>query len=249
MPELEDRLRTALNTMADDLTASDGARDELRRRLDSRRRSRGRAPALAAAAAAVVLAAVAVPIALDRDQGGPGGLTGPAGRAPTSLTTAPPESTEPWEDDWPGYVLPPMSIPLGDPPEDPYLAIAVKEDGAYCWLLLEPGRESPDSPEWCEPNPDLSRDVVASRSASAIAKDLGAPDDLVTRLDDVLVFYAREDVHQLTVRRGDGSETKAPVIAGGPGFMYCTVDFEGPTDGFGYTAYDIDGNVLVEAIT
>jgi hypothetical protein len=197
----------------------------------------------------VVLAAVAVPIALDRDQGGPGGLTGPAGRAPTSLTTSPPGSTEPWEHDWPGYVIPPMSIPLGEPSEGPYLAVTVKETGDYCWLLLEPGRESPDSPEWCEPIPDLSQDVVASRSPSAIATDLGAPDDLVAGLDDVLIFYAREDVHQLTVRRGDGSETKPPAISGGRGFRYFTFDFEGPTDGFGYTAYDIDGNVLVEAIT
>lgn len=252
MPEVEDRLRAALSAIADEVPTSIHARAELDRRLAAGRRHR-RVPVWAAAAAAVVVAgAVAVPVALNRDQP-PSGLGSTT--APPEVTTSPPESTDLRDLPWP-YRTPRSAIAWhGEGAAFREFMVAMNHDGEVCYVL-EGRYEHPVTLEdRCEPLPDWGPDhFVESRALHDV--DLLMPSPVRDQLADRLVFLLAPEVARLVVRRADGSELAVWTMYNeevgvteveGQGFVLA--DFAGPYEGFGYTAYDGEGNVLEEAIT
>jgi hypothetical protein len=254
MPEIEDRLRAALDILADEVPRSIHARAELDRRLAGRGRRR-RVPVWAAAAAVVVVAgAVAVPVLLNRGQP-PSDRLGLTKESP-SLTTSPPESTNLRDIPWP-YRTPRSPIAWNDEEGAAFreLHVAISDDGEFCYVL-EGRYENPVTREdECEPLPEWGPGhFVESRSLRDV--ELAMPATIRDQLADRLVFLVASEVTRLTVRRGDGSvlplwsrwDQQVGVTAiEGQGFALA--DFAGPYDGFGYTAYDSAGDVLEEVIT
>ncbi|OLF11355.1 hypothetical protein [Actinophytocola xanthii] len=238
MPELEDRLRAALTTMAEDVPESRDPRGDLDRRLAASRRSRHRLPTLAAAAAATVaLAGVVAPVALDR------GDPVRAGQAPSTST----ESREDWRAEWPGFATPPLPLPLGREPESGLrLGLAYLENAEVGWLLYELGEPGPHPPQWREPMAglDLERAVLAPRSPLEMATQLEAPPDLLAELEGLVVVFARDDVASMTARRGAGTPARIPSMLDGLSGKHFLFDLDGPVDGAVFTAHDARGDVL-----
>ncbi|OLF04265.1 hypothetical protein BLA60_41590 [Actinophytocola xinjiangensis] len=251
MPDIEDRLRCALHDLADEVPTTPDARAGLTRRLTGRPRS----PVWAAAAAAVVVAAaVAVPVALSGNSPPTTGI-GTGGAAP-SVTTSPPESTNLGDIPWP-YRTPRSSIGWsGEGAPFRQFMVAINHDGEVCYVLEGRYENPPTLEDTCEPMPAWGiAHVVESRALGHV--DLPMPAAVRAELTDRMVFLLAPEVARLDVRRADGSLlpawTRYDQLVGvapvekGRGFVFA--DFAGPTEGFGYTAYDSAGNVLEEAIT
>lgn len=239
MPDLENRLRASLTILADEVPSSLDARAELDRRLAVRRRTHGRAQVLAAAAAVVVVAGVAVPIALnqgpDRSGVSPATSQGP----PTG--SEPPASLD--------YLEAPTPISsAGAGAELRHLALGLSRDSRLCFVVLD-ADERPITDPVCEPMPTWSADhVVESRSLAELATRLPMPPVLEQEVADQLVFVTAPQVVRLDVVSGDGT----PVNPSGgwtSAYYWSLADFDGPSEGFGYAAYDIDNNLLEQAIT
>lgn len=239
MPDIEDRLRATLATLADEVPGSTGARAELDRRLTARRRTRGRTPILAAAAAAVVIAGVAVPIALDQEPDR-SGLT-PATSQDRPTASAPPVTSD--------YLEPPYPITsAGEGAELRHLGLGLDRDGRLCFLVLD-ADERPLGGPVCEPLPTWSKDhVVESRSLADLATRLPMPPVLEEAVADQMVFITAPEVVRLDVLDADGTHVNA---TGGwwPQLYWSLADFDGPSDGFSYAAYDIGNKLLEQAIT
>jgi hypothetical protein len=248
MPEIEDRLCTALMTMADEVPTSVHARAELDRRLARGRNRRVPAWAVTAAAVVVVAGAVAVPVVLNRDQP-PSGLG--QGAAPPELTTSPPESVNPADLAWPGHITTPRILVTHGDRESPdfrELTVSLTDDYELCFRVLG-GSETPVGVEpLCEPFPDLGPGhLVETRSLHDL--DLPMPTGLRNEATDHLLFLLAPEVSHLVVRGGDGAEVPPMMGFEGGVWGFAVSDFDGQYEGFGYTAYDIDGNVIEEAIT
>lgn len=229
MPDLEDRLRTALAALADDMAdevaASEDPRAELDRRLAARRRATRRVPALTAAAAAVVLAAVFVPVVATQD----------APPAPGGAAAPPLPSERPSE--------------LGTFTRDggTWRALGYLRGDRYCTVVLPRGVANTARPT-CEPVPTWpegpTRALVLCREVLN-----GDPADDTGTLSRRLVFLTDPRVVSLAVRRGDGTAVTVSELDRNEYAAAFLADFAGPVQGFGYTARDGGGSVLEEAIT
>lgn len=225
MPDLENRLRTALDDLAGEVPASSHPRVELDRRLAARRRR----PllAMAAAAAVVVAVAVAVPVALNRDAPPPADppVASPAPSAPVGL------------------------FELGEFTDDGrrWQALGRLDGDRFCTMVLPVPTEKLGEPV-CEPVPTWPDGPAASLVSSRAPLGERTVDDR-GNLAQRLVFLTDPRVERLAVRRGDGSPVSVVEHGRSAHAAVFFADFAGPTDGFGYTARDAGGNVLEEAIT
>ncbi len=228
MPDIEDRLRTGLATLADEVAPSEDPRAGLERRLTARRRALARRPALTAAAAAVVVAAVFVPVVAGQD------APPSAGPAASSRPTAPAG----------GHELPVLgSVVRGG---DPGSAIGYLQGDRYCTMIMWRGDRT--ARPTCEPVPDWPAVPGGSLVQSRELLN-GDPADDTGILAQRLVFLTDPRVATLTVRRGDGTAVEVTEFDRDEDAAAFLADFAGPPDGFGYTARDGHGTVLEEAIT
>jgi hypothetical protein len=227
MPDIEDRLRTGLATLADEVAPSEDPRAGLERRLTARRRVLARRPALTAAAAAVVVAAVFVPVVAGQD------APPSAGPAASSRPTAPA-----------GEELPTLgTVAHGGRPGT---AIGYLQGGQYCTTIAWSGDRTHRLT--CEPVPDWPAVPGGSLVQSRELLN-GDPADDTGMLAQRLVFLTDPRVATLTVRRGDGTAVAVTELDRDEHAAAFLADFAGPPDGFGYTARDSQGTVLEEAIT
>jgi hypothetical protein len=226
MPDIEDRLRTGLATLADEVAPSEDPRAGLERRLAARRRAIARRPALTAAAAAVVVAAVFVPVVSGQD-------APPVGPAGSSRPTAPP-----------GEELPALgTVARGGRSGN---AIGYLQGAQYCTTIAWHGERTQRLT--CEPVPAWSETPGGSlvQSRELLNSD---PVDDTGMLAHRLVFLTAPRVARLTVRRGDGTAVAVRELDRNEHAAAFLADFAGPPDGFGYTARDAHGTVVEEAIT
>jgi hypothetical protein len=223
MPDIEDRLRTGLATLADDVAPSEDPRAGLERRLAARRRVVARRPALTAAAAAVVVAAVFVPVVAGQD------ASQPAGPAVSSRPTAPGEELRALG-----------SVVRGGTPGN---AIGYLQGDRYCTMIMWLGDRTVRPT--CEPVPAFPGEMLVH------SRELlnGDSTDDTGMLANRLVFLTDPRVATLTVRRGDGTAVTVRELDRNEHAAAFLADFAGPPDGFGYTARDSHGTVVEEAIT
>ncbi len=231
MTDLEDRVRRTLHGMAAEVPRSQHAMADLDRRLA--RRGRGRRPVLVIAAAAVVVAAVAVPVALNR-------ADPPADPpAPHRVATDPP-----------GTAAAPdtasVRVELGqytDENDVPRIAeFSLSADGGeFC---IGPAGATPT----CEPAPTWPTGQQGDRwSTTRQVLGDGTPDS--GPLPGLMVFVTAPHITELEARRHDGMPVQVRELAATDGARYFLAGFGHTTQGFGYTAYDAQGNVVESAIT
>ncbi len=225
MPDVEDRLRTALGALAGEVAPSENPRAELRRRLDARRRAIRRVPALTAAAAAVVLGAVFVPVVASQD--------GPAVVDPHGSAAAP------------AGELPRLGTLVRD--GEPAQALGNLEGDTYCTAVLLRG-DTGTVRMTCEPVPAWPEGPARSLVQSRELLNGDAADD-TGLLANRLVFLTDPRVATLTVRRGDGTPVEVTEFDRNEHAAAFLADFAGPADGFAYTARDREGTILENAIT
>ncbi|MFI7677117.1 hypothetical protein [Actinophytocola sp. NPDC049390] len=227
MNDLEDRLRTGLGELADTVPPSPHARADLDRRLAGG--PRRRVP-LIAAAAAVVVAAVAVPVAVSG--GGPG--SAPVATGPT--TAEPGSST--------GYLVGPVELGrFGD--HSAVLYVREKGRGEEM-CIAEQGPEGPPVPRMCEQVPPTwPAPMGFVLDYSVLGGDV--PDS--GPLPHLMLFVVAPQVHELEVRAALGEPVPLDLVAEVRGARFLLADFGGSKQGFGYTAKDANGTVLVTAIS
>jgi hypothetical protein len=227
MPDIEDRLRTALDALADEVPPSESATAELTSRLSARDRARMRVPVLTAAAAALVLVvgAVVVPI-MTRDNV-------PAGQANRAAPTTS------------GAPLPELGTVVRD--GERLTAVGYLDGRQYCTVLLLRG--SPAGRLSCEPVPAHWPGGPANSLVETRELLNGDPADDAGMLAQRLVFLTDPRVATLTARRGTGTAVRVTELDRNASAALFLADFAGPTEGFGYTARDSAGRVLEEAIT
>lgn len=236
MNDLEDRLRSTLHNMANDVPASQHARADLDRRLAGRGRRR---PLLVAAAAAVVVAAgVAVPVALNRGDGpsGQGVATQPTSVTQTSTTSPLPSSL--------------------------HVIGSFEEDGVHKSVALSVDEGNPGD-TWCAVEV-VPRGQKASREPNCFMVPISWPersfvlpyglfneDDLPNSgpVPNLMVFVTSPQVTTLEVSAGTGGSVSVTKVVARPGATFYVATFPGTSDGWAYTAKDAAGNVLASAIT
>lgn len=236
MPEFEDRLRSGLAALTADAPRPIHPRAELDRRLTARYGTQRRMPILAAAAAAVMIAAVAIPIALNQDSTD-GGL--PPAASQEQQTTAVPSRA-----DVSAYVQRPQPITsAGQGADQVHLGMGLNRDSRLCFLALD-ADEHPISDAVCEPTPTWSADhMVESRSLSDVTAGLTIPSALDHEIADQMVFITAPEVIRLDITKDNGTPVN-PTGGWWPQLYWSLADFDGPADGFGYAAYDINDNLL-----
>jgi hypothetical protein len=242
MPDVEERLRDALTTLAGEVPKSPAARAELDRRLNTRHRG-PRTMLLAAAAAVVVLGAVFVPIALSGDD--------PVHTPPAATPTTSP-STSTGSGFSPATASPVMEIAgAGMGPDAWSLHLFEEVDtGRFCFVVLV-GHEWDGEPLCFAPPTFTGTGMVQTRSLVEMTESMDLPPVLRAELETRLLFFARPEVAALTVRSGDGREhasVTSLVRAGDPLSIFLAT-FVGTYEGFAYTAKDRDGTVVEQAIT
>ncbi len=229
MNDLEDRLRTSLGALADTVPESPHARADLDQRLAGGPRRR---VLLMAAAAAVVVAAAAVPVAMSG--GGPG--TAPVATEPASTEAA----------SSPDYLAGPVELGRFGPYRAVLYVLAKGSGEDMC--VAEEGPERPQGLDLrCEQVPSswpakpmgwvLERSVLGGNTP-----DSGP-------LPHLMLFVVAPQVHELEVRAGGGDPVPLELVAQTRGAKFYLADFGGSKQGFGYTAKDVNGTVLVNAIT
>jgi hypothetical protein len=227
MPDIEDRLRSGLATLADEVAPSEDPRAGLARRLTARRRALARRPALTAAAAAVVVAAVFVPVVAGQD------APPSAGPAGSNRPTAPPAEEMPTLG----------TVTQGGRSGN---AIGYLQGGQYCTTIAWRGDRTHRLT--CEPVPTWPEGPGGSLVQSRELLN-GDPADDTGMLAQRLVFLTDPRVATLTVRRGDGIAVPVTELDRNEHAAEFLADFAGPPDGFGYTARDAHGTILEDAIT
>ena len=228
MPDIEDRLRTALDALADEVPPSERATAELTSRLSARRRADRRVPVLTAAAAALVVlvvGAVVVPI-MTRDNV-------PAGQGNQAAPTTS------------GAPLPELGTVVRD--GETLTAVGYLDGRQYCTVLLLRG--SPAGRLSCEPVPAHWPGGPANSLVETRELLNGDPADDAGMLAQRLVFLTDPRVATLTARRGTGTAVRVTELDRNASAALFLADFAGPTEGFGYTARDSAGRVLEDAIT
>jgi hypothetical protein len=225
MMDLEDRLRGTFNDMADELPPSGNPRGDLERRLAGRGQQRWRTPALVAAAAAVV-AAVAVPVM----------VFGGSGTIPVGSGTT--QSAEP-------------TSQSQEPDDGRQVLAGGNNDVGTNWTVYA----IPGGAEFCT-------EVDPATAESCSQAQFGVPPEghvvLTFAMEPadgqtaskLLPFVTAPEVAELLVRDHAGEQVTVAKLASGEGEPSLFVaEFDGPTDGFGYTAKDANGTVLEEALT
>jgi hypothetical protein len=255
MNDLEDRLRSGLHDLAETVPPSPHPRADLERRLARGRR--WRTPVLvtaAAAAAAVVLAIVVIPGAVGgRKQ--TGDVTTPMLPPPTSRTAAtPPE------------------IGGSGTEKDPWVLARVTEGGiekdAVFWLTGSTGNSGwcmrwravdPDDqpslpgPE-CDPLPATWPTGPPGGGPGMHVLQTEVLSNYLARtgpLQNLMVFITSPTIAKLDVQHGDGSTLTSVRELGrdDDGVTFYLADFGDTAAGFGWTAWDAQGNVVENAIT
>lgn len=232
MPELEDRLRTALATLADEPPASPRPRAELDRRVAARRRTRRRVPALAAVAAAVVIA-VAVPVAVNQQ-------APVAGQTPATSASRPPALPE--------LVAGPFELGRFTTSDGPRQAFGYLRETRYCTVVVPGGAPLDGATFTCEPVPTWPSGPANSLVQSRWPINGDATHD-TGPLPNQLLFLADPQVATLTARRGDGTEVAVSTLGRTEHVVAFLADFGASTLGFGYTARDGSGAILEEGLT
>jgi hypothetical protein len=229
MNDLEDRLRESLHDLAGTVPPSAHPRADLDRRLASGPRRRG---VLMAAAAAVVVAAVAVPVAVSGGGGGDG-TAPPATTPPTTATRLP------------GYLAGPVELGrFGD--HSAVLYVRKKGGGAEMCVAEQAPQGTPVRDPECEPLPRSWPDTMGYVHTRAVLGG-NAPDS--GPLPHLMLFVVGPQVHELEVQAAYGEPVPLEVVAETLGARVYLADFGGSSQGFGYTAKDARGTVLVTAIT
>ena len=223
MPDIEERLRTALGALADEVEPAEDPRAELARRLDARRRP-GRVPAIAAAVTAA--AAIVVAVVFLRDTGHPD----------VAATDAPGGAT--------GVRLAELGTVTRD--GETLRALGYLQGGRYCTMVL--ARDDRTGRPTCEPVPAWPDGQTGMLVQSREVLN-GDPADDTGMFAHRLVFLTDPRVATLAVRRGDGTAARVTELDRDDHAAAFLADFAGPSDGFGYTAVDADGKVLEQAIT
>jgi hypothetical protein len=225
MPDIEERLRGALRTLADEVEPAADPRAELARRVGVRRRRAGRVPAVAAA----VTAAAAVVAAVTFLSGAPR----PAAPAQTTTPTTPA-----------GEQLADLGTVVRG--GESLRAVGYLQGDRYCTMLLSRGVRT--HRPTCEPVPAWpdGRTGLLVQTREVLNGD---PADDTGMFAHRLLFLTDPRVATLTVRRGDGAPAAVTELDRDEHAGAFLADFAGPADGFGYTALDADGKVLEEGIT
>ncbi|MGB3440224.1 MAG: hypothetical protein WBA97_15875 [Actinophytocola sp.] len=245
MNDLDQRLRYTLHELADTVPPSDNAKGDLERRLADRRGIRG--PALVAAAAATVVAAVGVviPLAVHHDAPAP-----PAAEEKNDGLVWSPDY------DWVRADAGPHVLGTFARNGENVDAVAWVLDGQLCvaeghHVGVGGSTTRPPAaivntscftvPAW-PTGPRNSTHVETRAVLSDGAIESGPVPGLMLLLTD-------PKVEVLTVRSGDGSPVSVRELDRSGTLNLFLADFAGSTQGFGYTAYDADGNVVESAIT
>jgi hypothetical protein len=223
MPDIEERLRTALDTLADEFAPASDPRAGLARRVDARRRRAGRVPA--AAAAITAAAAVVVVVAFQ-----PPSTRHPAARARAAAPT--------------GEQLPDLGTVVRG--GETLHASGYLLGDRFCTVVLAPADRT--ARPTCEPVPTWPDGQTSSLVQSREVLN-GDPADDTGMLAKRLVFLTDPRVATLTVRRADSIAVVVTELDRNDDAAVFLADFAGPPDGFGYTARAADGKVLEEAIT
>jgi hypothetical protein len=234
MNHLDDRLRTTLDELAGTVPPSPHARADLERRLA---RGGRRRPLLAVAAAAVVVAAVTVSVALNRQSSHV--ATGPGAGVTTTTVLPGGELTGP--------------IELGRFTNDgiekkAVLVVTAQNDGQHWCVDVQPGGPVFPLVGFC----DIVRgwpDSAEEGSLMQTQSVLGSGPDNEGPLPNLLLFVTSPKIATLEVSAGDGRPVTVDRLAMTPEAGFYLADFGGTSAGFGYTAKDAAGNVLVTAIT
>lgn len=225
MPDIEERLRTALSTLTDELPPATDPRAELARRIVGRTRRRGRLPAITAAVTAAAAVVAAVTFLPDTRQ------------SDTPANTAAPTRTS-------GEQLAELGTVMRG--GETLRAIGYLLGDRYCTMVIARG-EATGTPT-CEPVPTWPEGPGGSLVQSRELLN-GDPADDTGMLANRLVFLTDPRVSTLTVRRGSGTTVVVTVLDRNEHAALYLADFAGPPDGFGYTARAADGKLLEEAIT
>jgi hypothetical protein len=222
MPDIEERLRTALDTVASEVAPTTDARADLERRLDRRRRIRRIGAASTAASVVAIVLGVFVPVVASQDV------------AP--VTTAPPTAARGTQHELGTLVQDGESL----------RAVGYLRGAEYCTTLLPRGERT--GRPTCEPVPTWPQGPADSlvQSRELLNSD---PADDTGMLANRLVFLTDPRVTTLTVRRGDGSVVAVTRFARNEHAAAFLADFAGSPDGFGYTARDAAGKIVEEALT
>lgn len=186
MPEIEDRLRASLDTLANEVPPTSHARIQLYRRLGARRR-RPR-PFLAAAAVLAVMAAVFVPIALS----GGDGSTPPATRSSTATTTQ--EVTKET-----GLAV--FGVGGAGTGPNAWGLVLVKDvvGDRFCFIMREGDDWNGD--QLCFAPPTFTGDqLVIVRNVAEMTEDMEMPPVVREGLPHAYLFFTRPPVTQMTVR-------------------------------------------------
>jgi hypothetical protein len=226
MSDIEERLRTGLAVLADEVAPTDEPRAELDRRLGARRRAARRAPVIVATAAAAAVVAVFTPIVASQD---PPSAGAPAGSKPTTSAVA---------------ELPLLGTLVRG--GETVRAVGYLDADQYCTALAQPGDKNVTLS--CEPVPTWPEGPNKSFVQSREVLNSNAADD-TGMLAHRLVFLTDPQVATLAVRRGDGTAVRVTELDRNEYAALYLGDFAGPPDGFGYTARAADGRVVEEAIS
>jgi hypothetical protein len=253
---IEERLRTALAGLADELPPSGNPLAEHHRRLAVATRARRRRPMLAATAAAVVFACGVTPFVLTRGDGAP------VATPPTSTPAPPPMGFEPGMDD-------PYRSAVGDP-----VRLAEFTDGGQAWTawvlidrtLAAGGWEhrvcvmatptgQPETGPVRHPNSAgcslaFQRPADQPQSKVETRSMLGGPEKPASGpLPGLLLFITVPEVSRLEVRAAYGEPVPVKQLVRIPELALFLADFGTSYEGFGYTARDSAGNVIESGIT
>jgi hypothetical protein len=256
MIELEERLRSALADVADELPPSPNPMAEQRRRQAGGTRPARRRPMLAAAAAAVVLAVAVIPAAVTRDaqpgvgSGGPGGRSGVE---PRHLDPAP---------DGPYLTITDGPFPIGEFTEAgrrwSVLAFLERHPAGSSWahracVVAVPPGATPNDPnrhpgstgcaalsDWPVGQPPAK---VHTRALLHSDTPGGGP------LPGLLLFITAPEVSRLDVRGAYGEPARVTELARTADIVMSVADFGTTSAGFGYTARDAAGAVLEQAVS
>jgi hypothetical protein len=229
MPDIEERLRTALDALADEVPPSENATAELRSRLYARHQARGRVPVLTAAAAALVVLVIfvgAVVLPIMSRENVPTGQAHPG--APRTSVPRPELGT----------------VIRGG---ETLTAVGYLDGRQYCTVLLLRGERAGRLA--CEPVPARWPGGPANSLVETRELLNGDPADDAGMLAQRLVFLTDPRVATLTARRGNGTAVRVTELDRNASAALFLADFAGPTEGFGYTARDSAGRVLEDAIT
>lgn len=253
MTELEERLRNSLREAAGTVPRNPHARADFERRLAERRTARFRTALLATAAAAVVMVGIAIPVVMNQDDD-PAQEHAMRTPAPTSSNTS--ESTSA------GTGGPPVSkhgylfagpVELGSFVEEgvertAVLTVEQNGDGERMCLVVHPNTGSSAPGTGCEPVPTWPTGPGGTGYVATHAV-LGGETLESGPLPDLMLFMAAQAVTTLEVHNGVSSPVGVNLVAVSPGARFYLADFNGSTQGFGYTAKDNAGNVIETAIS